>query len=80
MAAMFEKSRTQSDFTAQKIAREAGVSVVLFYRLVGEKFKELRAQLDGPRRDFIVLKITLFVVNKTYFQYYLPCISFENIG
>ena len=50
MAAMFEKSRTQSDFTAQKIAREAGVSVVLLYRLVGEKFKELRSQLGGPRR------------------------------
>jgi hypothetical protein len=50
MEAMFEKAETQSDFTAKKIAREAVVSVVLFYRLVGEKFKELRSQLEGPRR------------------------------
>lgn len=50
MGAMFEKARTQADFTAKKIVDEAGVSAVLFYRLVGEKFKELRSQLDGPRR------------------------------
>lgn len=50
MGAMFEKARTQADFTAQKIADEAGVSAVLFYRLVGERFKELRSQLEGPRR------------------------------
>lgn len=50
MGAMFEKARTQADFTAQKIVGEAGVSAVLFYRLVGERFKELRSQLDGPRR------------------------------
>jgi nicotinate-nucleotide pyrophosphorylase len=49
MGVMFEKAKTQADFTAKKIAREAGVSVVLFYRLVGERFKELRSQLDGPR-------------------------------
>jgi regulator of replication initiation timing len=50
MGAMFEKARTQADFTAQKIAGEASVSAVLFYRLVGERFKELRSQLEGPRR------------------------------
>lgn len=50
MGVMFEKARTQADFTAREIAREAGVSVVLFYRLVGGRFKELRAQLEGPRR------------------------------
>jgi uncharacterized protein YheU (UPF0270 family) len=50
METMFEKARTQADFTAQKIAGEAKVSTVLFYRMVGERFKELRSQLDGPRR------------------------------
>jgi regulator of replication initiation timing len=50
MGVLFEKARTQAEFTAQKIAGEAGVSVVLFYRLVGERFKELRSQLDGPQR------------------------------
>jgi regulator of replication initiation timing len=50
MGALFEKARTQADFTAQKIAGEADISAVLFYRLVGERFKELRSQLDGPRR------------------------------
>lgn len=50
METMFEKAPTQADFTAQKIAGEAGVSTVLFYRMVGERFKELRSQLDGPRR------------------------------
>jgi regulator of replication initiation timing len=49
MQELFKKARTQSDFTAKKIAGEAGVSVVLFYRLVGVDFKELRSQLDGPR-------------------------------
>lgn len=50
MGAMFEKAHTQADFTAKKVVDEAGVSAVLLYRLVGEKFKELRSQLDGPRR------------------------------
>jgi regulator of replication initiation timing len=50
MGVMFRKARTQADFTAQKIVGEAGVSAVLFYRLVGERFKELRSQLEGPRR------------------------------
>lgn len=50
MKGLFEKARTQSDFTARKIVGEAGVSAVLFYRLVGKEFKELRSQLDGPRR------------------------------
>lgn len=50
MGVLFKKARTQHDFTAKKIASEAGVSVVLFYRLVGADFKELRSQLSGPRR------------------------------
>jgi regulator of replication initiation timing len=50
MGIRFEKARTQSDFTALSLAREADVSVVLFYRLVGGKFKELRSRLDGPLR------------------------------
>lgn len=50
MQELFKKARTQSDFTAKKIAGEAGVSVVLLYRLVGGDFKELRSQLEGARR------------------------------
>lgn len=50
MRIMFANAQHQGDFTAKKIACEAGVSVVLFYRLVGKDFKELRSQLDGPRR------------------------------
>lgn len=50
MKEMFEKARTQSDFTSRKIAGGAGVSVVLFYRLVGVEFKDLRSQLEGTRR------------------------------
>jgi DNA repair exonuclease SbcCD ATPase subunit len=49
MEAIFKKAETQNDFTAKKIAGDAEVSVVLFYRLVGDKFKELRSQLEGPR-------------------------------
>ena len=55
MQEVFKKARTQSDFTAKKIAGEAGVSVVLFYRLVGVDFKELRSQLDGPRRPHVTV-------------------------
>lgn len=50
MKELFGKARTQSEFTAAKIAGEAGVSVVLFYRLVSGEFKELRSQLEGPLR------------------------------
>jgi chromosome segregation ATPase len=50
MREMFERAKSQSDFTAGKIVGAAGVSVVLFYRLVGGEFKELRSQLEGPRR------------------------------
>jgi len=50
MKELFEKAEMQADFTARKIAAAAGVSVVLFYRLVGGEFKELRSQLKGPRR------------------------------
>lgn len=51
MKAVFAEARTQADFTAQKVARAGGVSVVLLYRSVGKEFKELRAQLQGPRPD-----------------------------
>lgn len=51
MKAVFADARTQTDFTAQKVARAGDVSVVLLYRSVGKEFKELRAQLDGPRPD-----------------------------
>lgn len=50
MREMFERAKSQSDFTAGKIAGAAGVSVVLFYRRVGGEFKELRSRLEGPRR------------------------------
>jgi polyhydroxyalkanoate synthesis regulator phasin len=50
MKELFRKARTQEDFTAAKVAGEAGVSVVLLYRLVGSEFKEMRSQLEGPRR------------------------------
>lgn len=50
MREMFGKARSQRDFTARKVAGASGVSVVLFYRLVGSEFKELRSQLEGPRR------------------------------
>lgn len=51
MKAVFAEARTQGDFTAQKVARAGGVSVVLLYRSVGTEFKELRAQLNGSRPD-----------------------------
>jgi regulator of replication initiation timing len=51
MKAVFADATTQTDFTAQKVARAGDVSVVLLYRSVGKEFKELRAQLDGPRPD-----------------------------
>lgn len=50
MDVVFKKAKTQSGFTARGIAGEAGVSIVLFYRLVGREFKDLRSQLEGPRR------------------------------
>lgn len=50
MREMFGKARSQNDFTARQVARAAGVSVVLFYRLVGSEFKEFRSQLEGPRQ------------------------------
>lgn len=55
MKMVFAEAKTQADFTAQKVARACGVSVVLLYRSVGKEFKELRAQLDGPRPDDISL-------------------------
>ncbi len=51
MKTVFDGAKTQSDFTAQRVARAGDVSVVLLYRSVGKEFKELRAQLEGPRPD-----------------------------
>lgn len=51
MKAVFAEARTQSDFTAQKVAHAGGVSVVLLYRSVGKELKGLRGQLQGPRPD-----------------------------
>ena len=46
-----ERARTQSDFCADEIAAEAGVSRVRFYVLVGEEFCKLRGRLPGKRRS-----------------------------
>ena len=40
----------QSEFTAQRVADAAGVSTVWLYKLAGEEFRALRAQLPGSRK------------------------------
>jgi len=40
----------QSEFTAQRVADAAGVSTVWLYKLAGEEFRTLRAQLPGSRK------------------------------
>lgn len=42
------RAKDQKDFTAASLASEAGVSPVWFYKLVGDRFIELRATLPGP--------------------------------
>ena len=43
----YAEARSQGDFTAASLAREAGVSAVWFYALVGDQFRRLRVQLPG---------------------------------
>lgn len=40
----------QSEFTAQRVVDAAGVSTVWLYKLAGEEFRALRAQLPGSRK------------------------------
>lgn len=51
MQDLYSSSRTQADFTVDKIAEEAEVSSVIVYRLIGPEFKELRGLLPGSRRS-----------------------------
>ena len=41
---------SQREFTAERIAAEAGISKVWLYHIVGEEFSALRAQLPGSRK------------------------------
>lgn len=43
----YAEALTKADFTAESVSREAGVSVVWMYRLVGNQFKRLRSTLPG---------------------------------
>lgn len=49
MQEVYQQTKQQSEFTAAKVAEQAGVSSVFLYRLVGTEFKALRSQLPGPR-------------------------------
>lgn len=49
---LHERAGSQADFTPKKIAELAGISKVMFYRLVCSEFQTLRAQLPGPRRPY----------------------------
>lgn len=48
MHSQYRKAKDRSDFNAETISDEAGVSEVLVYRLIGEEFKSLRSQLKKP--------------------------------
>jgi hypothetical protein len=41
---------SQSEFTAQRVADAAGISTVWLYKIAGEEFRALRAQLRGSRK------------------------------
>lgn len=41
---------SQSEFTAQRIAKAAGISKVWLYHIAGEEFRALRAELPGSRK------------------------------
>ena len=41
---------SQSEFTAQRVADAAGISTVWLYKIAGEEFRALRAQLPGSRK------------------------------
>lgn len=49
MEDMHPKAASQADFTGAKVAKAAGISTVMLYRLVGPEFKTLRSQLPGSR-------------------------------
>lgn len=49
---LHQQAESQADFTPKKIAELAGISKVMFYRLVCSEFQALRAQLPGPRRPY----------------------------
>jgi AcrR family transcriptional regulator len=50
MADIHRQAETQGDFTAEAVAKAAGISTVLLYRYVGSEFQALRAQLPGVHR------------------------------
>lgn len=50
MNTIHKQATTQDDFTAEGIAKEAAISSVWLYKLVGLEFQELRSQLPGSRR------------------------------
>jgi AcrR family transcriptional regulator len=50
MADIHRKAETQGDFTAEAVAKAAGISTVLLYRYAGTEFQALRAQLPGVHR------------------------------
>ncbi len=50
MTNMHQKAETQGDFTAEAVAKAAGISSVLLYRYAGAEFQALRAQLPGVHR------------------------------
>jgi regulator of replication initiation timing len=49
MEDMHPKAASQADFTGARVAKAAGISTVMLYRLVGPEFKTLRSQLPGSR-------------------------------
>lgn len=50
MADIHRNAQTQEDFTAEAVAKAAGISTVLLYRYVGTEFQALRVQLPGVHR------------------------------
>jgi regulator of replication initiation timing len=50
MHEIFSDVTRQEEFTAKKIAERAGISVVWFYHICGEEFRELRSKLEGNRK------------------------------
>ena len=48
---LHQQAKSQTDFTAEKVAELAGISTVLLYRYVGSEFKSLRNQLPGSHRS-----------------------------
>jgi AcrR family transcriptional regulator len=50
MTHLQQQAQTQGDFTAELVAKAAGISTVLLYRYAGAEFQALRAQLPGIHR------------------------------